>query len=215
MDTELAYLKKHSVSLVLDVGANIGQTGQMLRREGYLGRIISFEPISVCFEKLAKRAAGDPLWQVHNTAVGAEDGRAQIGVSENFFSSSILEATDELIGIFAPIRYTRHEDVPLTRLDTVFDEIVRPDDVVHLKIDTQGFERFVIDGARAALDRIGSVRMEVAVSEVYRGEMIVPEAITMMSDLGYVLIDAWPTWRHPKSDDVLHFDLLLRKRARV
>lgn len=157
MDTELAYLKKHSVSLVLDVGANIGQTGQMLRREGYLGRIISFEPISVCFEKLAKRAAGDPLWQVHNTAVGAEDGRAQIGVSENFFSSSILEATDELIGIFAPIRYTRHEDVPLTRLDTVFDEIVRPDDVVHLKIDTQGFERFVIDGARGTgPDRVGA-----------------------------------------------------------
>jgi len=213
MDAEIAFLNKHDVSLFLDVGANTGQTGLALRKAGYRGRIASFEPIAECYQKLAAAAAQDRLWQVRHTGVGATDGRARIGVSENFFSSSILEATDALIAIHDPIRYTRHEEIALTRLDTVFDEIAGPDDIVHLKIDTQGFERFVIEGATGVLERIGSVRMEVAVSEVYKGEMILPEAITMMSDLGYVVIDGWPAWRHPQTGEALQFDLLLRRRT--
>jgi len=213
MDAEIAFLDKHDVSLFLDVGANTGQTGQTLRKAGYRGRIASFEPIGACYQKLAAAAARDPLWQVRHTGVGATDGRARIGVSENLVSSSILAATDALIAIHDPVRYTRHEEIALTRLDTVFDGIAGPDDIVHLKIDTQGFERFVIEGATGVLERIGSVRMEVAVSEVYKGEIILPEAITMMSDLGYVVIDSWPAWRHPQTGEVLHFDLLLRRRT--
>ena len=79
-------------------------------------------------------------------------------------------------------------------------------------LGTQGFERDVVEGATGVLHRIGSVRMEVAVSEVYTGEMLVPEAITMMDGLGYVLIEAWPAWRHPETGEVLHFDLLFRRR---
>lgn len=211
MKFELSQLETRAVTLFLDVGANIGQTGVMLRRNGYRGRIASFEPIAECHARLAATAAPDPLWDTYHTAIGSENGRARIGVSENFVSSSLREATDELIAIYNPIRYTRHEEIPLARLDSLFDSIARPDDVVYLKIDTQGFERDVILGAAGVLHRIGAVRMEVAVSEVYKGEMVVPEAITMMRDLGYVLIDAWPAWRHPDTDEVLHFDLLFRR----
>ena len=55
--------------------------------------------------------------------------------------------------------------------------LLPPPDVVHLKIDTQGRESDVILGADAVLHRIVSVRMEVAVSEVYAGETPLPEAI--------------------------------------
>lgn len=212
METELDFLTKTSTSLVLDVGANIGQTGKMLRRGGYVGRIISFEPIPYCFAKLAEAAVGDLLWDVRNVACGETNGPARIGVSENFVSSSILEATEGLISIHAPVRYTHYENITMVRIDSVLPEISQLTDRIHLKIDTQGFERHVMAGAVGALDRIGSVRMEVAVSEVYRGEMILPETITTMDHLGYILIDAWPAWRHPASGEVLHFDLLFRRK---
>lgn len=208
---EIAFLEKRGVGLFLDVGANVGQTGRMLRRKGYGGRIVSFEPIADCFAKLQAMAEPDPLWEVHHTAIGAETGTAEIGVSQNYVSSSIREATDELIAIHEPIRYTRHERIAVARLDRLFDRIVPANEQAHLKIDTQGFERDVILGAERCLPRIGSVRMEVAVSEVYRGEMLVPEAIVMMRELNYVLIEAWPAWRHPDTGEVLHFDLLFRR----
>jgi len=44
VDTAIDYLKKHPVSLFLDVGGNIGQTGIAMRSQGYQGRIVSFEP---------------------------------------------------------------------------------------------------------------------------------------------------------------------------
>lgn len=213
MSDEIGFLRKHGVTLFLDVGANTGQTGEMLRKAKWRGRIVSFEPIAQCFEKLARKAASDPDWRVLHTAIGREDGTDRIGVSENFASSSLLEATPELIDIHAPVRYTRHEEIRVARLDTLFPDLARAEDVVHLKIDTQGFERFVIEGAGQALDRIFSVRMEVAVSVVYEGEMVVPEAITDMSRRGFVLVDAWPAWRHPETKEVLHFDLLFRRRG--
>lgn len=209
---EIAWLERAGVGLFLDVGANRGQTGQALRAAGYRGRICSFEPIAVCHAVLARQAVADPLWEAHHTGLGETDGTAAIGVSENFVSSSFLPATDRLIDIYAPIRYVRTEETPMARLDTVLGRIAEPGDVIHLKIDTQGFECAVIAGASGVWDRIGSVRMEVAVDEVYRGEMILREALPMMETLGHVLIGIEPAWRHPDTGEVLHHDLLFRRR---
>jgi len=209
---EVAWLAAWGVTLVVDIGANAGQSGRKFRRAGYPGRIVSFEPVAEAFAALSAAAAADPLWQARRAALGARDGTAAIGVSENLVSSSLRAATPALIAIHAPVRYARHEEVPLARLDGLFDSLAEPSDRVHLKIDTQGSEREVIAGARGCLARIGSVRMEVAVSEVYEGEMLVPEAILAMDALGYVLVEAWPAWRHPATGEVLHFDLLFRRR---
>ena len=49
----LPYLLRFcGIDTVLDVGANVGQTGQMLRDLHYRGRIISFEPLSEAFKVL-------------------------------------------------------------------------------------------------------------------------------------------------------------------
>ncbi len=179
---------------------------------GAIGATSSLLSRSVAgYEDLAREAAEDPDWDAVHSALGAEDGTARIGVSENFVSSSILEATSALIEIHEPIRYSRYEEVPIARLDSLFNNLLGSDETAHLKIDTQGFERFVIEGAAGVLDRIRSIRAEVAVSEVYKGEMVLPDAITFMAERGYVLVDAWPAWRHPETDEVLHFDLLFRQ----
>ena len=45
------------VDCVLDVGANVGQFGDMLRTIGYMGTIVSFEPVDATFRTLAEHAA--------------------------------------------------------------------------------------------------------------------------------------------------------------
>ena len=65
------------IDLVIDVGANEGQFARGLRRF-YRGEIMSFEPVSSVFEKLAATASADPLWQVHKLALGSEEDETQV-----------------------------------------------------------------------------------------------------------------------------------------
>src|SRR5689334_2580098 len=64
-------LRDEAVTLVVDVGANGGQYGMLLRRDGYSGAIVSFEPLSSAYRELEKTRGGDPGWQSRNLALGA------------------------------------------------------------------------------------------------------------------------------------------------
>src|SRR5581483_618078 len=50
-------LARHRIDLVFDVGANRGQFAQALRRLGYRGEIVSFEPLAAHGEALRAAAA--------------------------------------------------------------------------------------------------------------------------------------------------------------
>lgn len=47
------------VDAVVDVGANAGQYGELLRASGFRGRLISLEPVGEAFEQLLRRARAD------------------------------------------------------------------------------------------------------------------------------------------------------------
>src|SRR5438874_2500337 len=78
------------ITVVPDVGAHRGQYALRLRRLGYYGRIISFEPQAEIFEKLMKQTAKDPLWEAMPLALGDYDGEAVLNLSANSMSSSIM-----------------------------------------------------------------------------------------------------------------------------
>ena len=67
-----------NISVVLDVGANIGQFAQKLRHFGYRKRIVSFEPVNASFDLLKARTEVDPCWEAVKLALGASSQRAQI-----------------------------------------------------------------------------------------------------------------------------------------
>jgi hypothetical protein len=78
----VAVLAHFRITCVLDVGANVGQYGAMLRAWGYPGRIVSFEPQAGAHGALVRRAAADPAWQVAPpVALGARNGRIELEVS--------------------------------------------------------------------------------------------------------------------------------------
>jgi FkbM family methyltransferase len=81
-------LKSQQVQIVLDVGANSGQYATGLRKAGFKGRIVSFEPLSGPFSSLKRKASSDPLWDCRQCALGDSDGTISINVAANAGQSS-------------------------------------------------------------------------------------------------------------------------------
>src|SRR5690242_13788162 len=88
----------HGITLVFDVGANVGQYGEELRALGYRGRIGSCEPLRAEYEQLARKAGDDPQWTALHLALGDSDGRRAINVAGNSQSSSLLEMMPAHLG---------------------------------------------------------------------------------------------------------------------
>jgi len=85
--------ERFKIDLVLDVGANEGQFAKKLRAF-YAGEILSFEPVSASFGKLAAAALPDPHWRAYNIALGSSDTTQTIHVADNTVFSSLLKSNE-------------------------------------------------------------------------------------------------------------------------
>lgn len=186
--TRKRLLKTYAVDVVLDVGANTGQFGKQLRSIGYRGRIISFEPLSSAYEDLLKAANADGSWDAMNYALGDADCTAHINIAGNSYSSSILKMLPSHLESARDSRYQGTEEIEIKMLDSIFDSLCSPQNSVLLKIDTQGFEKRVLDGAKNALRHIDTVQLEMSLVPLYQGEALFTELYRMLAARGYQLV---------------------------
>lgn len=180
----LKLLKHLGLDLVADVGANDGRYAEELRSGGFQGRLVSFEPASGPYSTLAAKALGDPLWDVKQVAVGASSGRVTLNVSRNDLFSSILPISEAAVAADAQAGYVATEEVPVEKLDALIPD---RDAKLGVKIDVQGFERQVFDGAQQTLARACFVEVEVSPTPIYDGQMMLIETIERLSNLGLTL----------------------------
>ena len=181
-----AVIKDHKIDLVLDVGANVGQTGEMLREIGYKGRIVSFEPLPSAYAELTAKAASDPKWTVApRTAIGDSPGTATIYESEASDVSSLLPANEDMYKAFRKTRVVGEAETPVATLDSLYDEYVKPGERVYLKIDTQGFEKNVLIGATETLKKVAGLQVELSLLPLYDGETTYLEILQMIHGLGF------------------------------
>ena len=183
-----AMLAKHEVDLVLDVGAADGGYGKSLRRFGYTGRIISFEPLSATYTSLCATISEDPTWTAHDLALGAESGAAIINVASNRASSSFLDMLDAHRAAAPSVDYVAEETVTMARLDDVADERLQSARRPFLKVDTQGFEREVLAGGTKMVAKCVGLQLELSFVPLYAGGMLVDEAIGWAYAEGFHLV---------------------------
>lgn len=204
------FLKSRKVNLVIDVGANTGQFARHLRKEGYSGRIISFEPISEIFEQLQTSADGDKNWTVFNIAIGAKPGQATINIAKKSEFSSLLPQAGTILSHDSEAETIRTQEIKIARLDDVVS--VSENDAVFLKIDTQGFEQDVLSGAHNILAVASGVMMELPIIHLYEGVWSMEEALKYMRGNGYVPSQIHPVNYHSKDAvSLLEVDCIFRR----
>ena len=141
-------LDHHQIDLVLDVGANTGQYFKFLRTAGYYGRVVSFEPLSSAYSQLIKMSKKDTRWEIASrTAIGNLEGEISINIASNSQSSSLLQMLDRHKETFPESAYVGSETVQITKLDCIAPHYLADNKRVFLKLDVQGYEQQVLEGA--------------------------------------------------------------------
>ncbi len=197
----------HQIDLVLDVGANDGGYGRLLRSGGYRGKILSFEPLPDVHAGLTRAVAADPQWQVApRMALGEADGKIKINVAGNSASSSVLPMRQLHADAAPTSRYLGQEEVSLRRLDSVSHPWLLQAQRVLLKIDTQGYEMPVLRGASELLKRVCGVQIELSVAPLYEGQALFEEVMAALAGQGFELWNVAPGFVDPRSGRMLQFD---------
>ena len=195
------------IDCVIDVGANEGQYARLLRRLGFTGLIISFEPNVDVFKAMQGTFAKDTSWRGQNCGLGSSDGELDFNVFECSQISSFLPGNDRVHS-----KVLRTEKVPVRRLDALLQQVL-PDwskKRIFLKCDTQGFDVEVVKGAEGVMAAVYGLQSEIAAQSLYRGMPRYLEALSFYESLGFVLVDLWLNNRTVEGD-ALEYDCLMKR----
>jgi len=200
-------LGKFNIDLILDIGANKGQFVSEIRDRGYRGRVVSFEPLSQAHRELLNASASDPLWEAcQRCALGDQDGEVELNIAGNSDSSSILPMLESHRSAAPESAYQGKEIVPMKTLDSVAGQYMKDAHATFLKIDTQGFEWHVLDGARNTLPKIKGILVELSLVSLYEGQHLWREVIERLEAEGFTLWAFKPVFSDQVSGRTLQVD---------
>jgi FkbM family methyltransferase len=167
---------------LLDVGA-AGGTKPLYEAFGD-AYLVLMEPLVEYSERLSDLLESRP-GEYHQTAIGAREGTASITVDEMLVMSSVMRALAE-----HSVIETRQ--VPLTTIDRLAAERDWADPL-GLKIDTEGYEAHVIEGAGETLPRCEFVIAEASVVPRYEDDPTCRGLIEMLRARGFEVCDVIDT----------------------
>lgn len=212
----IAAMNKVNTNIVFDIGANIGQFASEIRRKGYEGKIISFEPLVSARKKLVELSAKDPNWLVHEqTAIGNTNGFIEINVSKNSVSSSILDMLGTHSDAEKNSVYIGKEKTPISTLDTVANNYLDRFSNCFVKIDTQGYEWQVIEGASNILKNSKGIICELSLVSLYENQHLWIDIIQKLEKEGFILWSLIKGFTDKRSGRSLQVDGIFLKKSEI
>jgi hypothetical protein len=117
------------------------------------------------------------------------------------------------------MQVTRTEEVPVKRLDGVLDACLAgiPEPRVFLKMDTQGYDLLVVEGAGTRLGEVLALQSELAVLPIYEGMSTdFTDAIAALRRRGFEVSGLFPVNRDPRNGlCVVEFDCVMCRPSAV
>ncbi|MDQ1704344.1 MAG: hypothetical protein QOF18_710 [Frankiaceae bacterium] len=204
-------INTYEINCVLDVGANTGQYGELLRGVGYRGHIVSFEPVPRVFRQLRRATVGDRRWNARRLALGRENGSLDLFVVSGTCSSA-LPASRYGMDRFTKLAEPKQVTVPVRRLDEILAEVLPSglaDPRVLLKLDTQGYDLEAFAGLGDGVRQVVALQSELAQVPIYEGMPTMQQSLDVFQAAGYEITGLFPVTRDPRTARVLEFDCVM------
>ena len=168
-DRSLTYVKNFRVAL--DIGANVGLWSRDLVKS--FGRVIAFEPVALFRECLEQNVTG-ANFEVRPVALGDQDTMGTMIITEDNSGHSHLDPNTMGAG-----------DVQVVRLDNL-----NLHDINYIKIDCEGYEYRILQGAEQTIRRCRPVVViEQKPHDAYSKQYGQFAAVGLLKEWGMIKLD--------------------------
>lgn len=178
------YFEARPITLV-DVGASGGLEGDWLKARRCL-RLIGFEPDRAEFERLSSRQ--DEKARYLNVALYKQRAVLSFHTLRKQSESSIYPPNRRFIERFPESR--RFDTLSTMEIDVdTLDDRLGGEDVDFVKLDTQGSELPILEGATRTLQAVFGLEVEVEFHEIYENQPLFSDVDRFLNTAGFRLFD--------------------------
>ncbi|MGA2507463.1 MAG: FkbM family methyltransferase [Chitinispirillaceae bacterium] len=190
---------------MLDIGANRGMFVKCAHYVFPNSAIYAFEPLKHCYEELCRLKTIIPHLECFNVGLGKEETQTFIHRNNYDYSSSLLEMENLQKEAFPYTSQESLEKVEIRTLDLVLRnrKIERP---LLMKIDVQGYESFVLDGAAQTLCLTDYIICEMSFRSLYKGQALFNDIYEKLLKKNFRFVGQLGEICHSSSGEVLQID---------
>ena len=174
--------------MVVDVGCRWG-FATAWEQLGDRCQVVGFDPDVAECDRLREHYRSAPHVEVVPLALGAHSGPATLHVTKDPSGNSLYPTVTDVVERFPALaggQVERTVDVQLTTLDEWCARAGR-ERVDVIKVDTQGSELEVLQGAARTLGTVRAVEVEVEFNTLYEGVALFGDIDGFLRDQGFVL----------------------------
>jgi FkbM family methyltransferase len=190
---------RHRIATIVDVGASDGSWTLTARRVFPNTRALLIEALANPHEPALRRLhERDRAVDYVIAAAGDREGEASFDASDPFGGGVARQPSPSDVV------------VPMTTIDKEVTQRALPPPYL-IKLDTHGFEREILAGAKTTLDATSVLVIEAYNFELQPGVMRFHELIGHMEGLGFRPIDLADPMRRPKDAVLWQMDLVFER----
>jgi FkbM family methyltransferase len=199
----LAHLRASgfSPSTVIDVGAATGSWTRAWAAAFPRARYFLIEPLDEFADALDSVASQIRDAHVVRATAGRAPGEVVLNVHSDLVGSSTLRESEGRTTDGIPRR------VPTVAIDDLFIDSPASSPVA-IKVDVQGAELAVLEGARTTLEQAEIVILEVSLLPFFVGGPVFQEVVTFMADRGFSVYDVIGAIHRPIDGALAQVDLV-------
>lgn len=186
------YYQQYPIRLV-DIGASGGLQSNWKGTERYL-QVIAFEPDERAFADLVKGQTSKAKYL--NTALYKKKTSLNFHIARKQGGSSLLLLNRTLLDKFPEVeRFDILETIKI-KVDTLDNQLRQHqiEDVDFIKLDTQGSELFILEGATRTLSDVFGLQIEVEFVELYQVQPLFSDIDRFVREFGFQLFDLRPCY---------------------
>lgn len=185
-------LQDRDVSVIFDVGANVGFMTYQFQKRFPRADIYCFEPNPDVFSKLTQNYANENKIYPLQKGLADESGELLFNLNANSGTSSFLTPTN-----YHKTHQAKHLLEPLKVPVITIDEFAQEENIDHidiLKLDIEGFELKALQGAKQLLSdqKIDIIYTEICIVRQYEEQVLFHELTAFLESRDYFLYNVEP-----------------------